>query len=122
MVHGAWWTVGHSLLPIRDDGGRSIRGGDCWPTIGQAFTAAHSARGGKVTVAQGVDIASQDHEMIPAAMAAAKAADTIVLCLGIGNSQEHEGHGRSNTKLPGLQEEFALQVLQLGKPTVLVLM
>lgn len=96
-----------------------IRGGDCWPTIGEAFTTAHTA--GQVTVAQGVDMESHDRELIPVAIAAAKAADTIVLCLGIGNAQEHEGKDRVNTKLPGLQEEFAMQVLALGKPTVLVL-
>ena len=44
-----------------------------------------------------------------AALAAAKAADVVVLCLGIDKSIEHEGHDRSELTLPGLQEEFGLQ-------------
>jgi beta-glucosidase len=98
-----------------------IRGGECWPTIGEAFTTAHTANGGKVTVAQGVDMASTEREGIPAAIAAAQAADSIVLCLGIGNAQEHEGQDRKHTSRPGLHEEFTKQGPALGKPTVLVL-
>lgn len=40
---------------------------------------------------------------------------------GIDKSVEHEGVDRRSIGLPGLQEAFALQVLALGKPTVLVL-
>eukprot|EP01047_Picozoa_sp_COSAG01_P051483 COSAG01_NODE_5318_length_4337_cov_11.889571_6_plen_80_part_00 len=45
----------------------------------------------------------------------------VVLCVGLGNSDEHEGHDRSDTRLPGAQEQFAEAILALGKPTVLVL-
>ena len=41
--------------------------------------------------------------------------------IGIDKTIEHEGVDRRDLALPGLQESFALQVLALGKPTVLVL-
>ena len=98
--------------------GGPIRQGDCWPSIGEAFQQFH---GGKVQVEPGVDMDSRDTGHIKAALAAAQSAEVVVLCLGIGNGQEHEGKDRTDTKLPGVQEQFAQQVLALGKPTVLVL-
>ena len=58
---------------------------------------------------------------IAAALALGKDADVVVLALGIDKTIEHEGADRASIALPGLQESFALQVLALGKPTVLVL-
>ena len=40
--------------------------------------------------------------------------------LGIDANIECEGRDRTNTTLPGMQEELALQLLALGKPTVVV--
>jgi len=42
--------------------------------------------------------------------------------LGISANIECEGHDRTNTTLPGMQEELALQLIALGKPTVIVLL
>lgn len=95
-----------------------MRGGTCWPTIGEAFQQLHNS---PVTVAEGVEINSTNRTMIAAALHAATEADQVVLCLGVGNNEEHEGHDRMNIALPGLQESFALSVLALGKPTVIVL-
>ena len=58
---------------------------------------------------------------IASALQIAKAADAVVVVLGIDKSVEREGTDRSDTALPGLQEPFAHQVLALNKPTVLVL-
>ena len=71
----------------------------------------------------GVDVNSQDSSGIPAALAAAAAADVIILVLGNDRTQEHETLDRTDTALPGLQEPFAMQVLASfpHKPTVLVL-
>jgi hypothetical protein len=52
----------------------------------------------------------------------AKAADQLVVMLGISSNIETEGHDRTNTTLPGVQEELALQLLALNKPTVVVLL
>ena len=64
---------------------------------------------------------SSDRSAIPAAIAAAAAADVIVMVLGNDRTQEHETLDRTDTALPGLQEPFAMQILALGKPVVMVL-
>jgi len=61
-------------------------------------------------VEQGVSLAGSDNSGVAAALAAAQASQQVLLFLGIGNAQEHEGIDRMNTSLPGLQEPFALQV------------
>lgn len=77
--------------------------------------------GGKTTAVKGVDINSQDTSDVAAAIAAAQQADIVILALGIDKSVEYEGADRVNITLPGLQEWFALKILSLSKPTVLVL-
>ena len=68
-----------------------------------------------------MDVNSSDSSGIPAALAAAAAADFIILVLGNDRTQEHETLDRTDTALPGLQEPFAMQVFALGKPVVMVL-
>ena len=68
-----------------------------------------------------MDINSNATAGIAAALALGRAADTIVLALGIDKTVETEGTDRADTALPGEQQAFATQVLALGKPTVLVL-
>jgi len=74
-------------------------------------------------IEKGVDVNSKMTDGIAAAIAAAKSADVVVLALGNDRSQEHEGIDRPDTALPGLQESFALQVLEAigAKPSILVL-
>ena len=86
---------------------------DCFPTIAQAFARANGA--GNTQVEQGVELDSANATGIPLALAAAQHADQVLLFVGIGNHQEHEGIDRHNTSLPGLQEPFTLQVLALCK-------
>eukprot|EP01123_Difflugia_compressa_P014532 TRINITY_DN762_c1_g1_i1.p1 TRINITY_DN762_c1_g1~~TRINITY_DN762_c1_g1_i1.p1 ORF type:complete len:323 (+),score=58.55 TRINITY_DN762_c1_g1_i1:145-969(+) len=69
----------------------------------------------------GVDVNSNRVDGIQAALNAVAASDVAVLVLGIDKTIEHEGIDRVNTTLPGLQNEFALKVLSIGKPTVIVL-
>lgn len=57
-----------------------------------------------------MSLAGSDNSGVAAALAAAQASQQVLLFLGIGNAQEHEGIDRMNTSLPGLQEPFALQV------------
>jgi beta-glucosidase-like glycosyl hydrolase len=96
-----------------------IRGGACWPSIGEAFSTHHTRA--KVLVEQGVAMASTDRSGVETAIAAANASDVVILCLGLGKKQEHEGIDRKTTLLPGIQTQFATEVLALGKPTVIVL-
>jgi len=92
--------------------------GDCIPTIGEAISWVNSP--GKTAYVSGVDINSDNITGIPAALAAGRAADVIVLVLGIDRTIEHEGIDRDDTALPGKQEYFAVQVFNLKKPTILI--
>ncbi len=57
---------------------------------------------------------------IPAAVAAARQADTVVLCLGEGSYTEHPGN-IDNLTLPEPQLKLAEAIIATGKPVVLVL-
>lgn len=108
---------------------------NCIRTIGEGIAAANA--GGQTTVVAGVPINIACGKSaagfpsasckIAAAVAAAKAADVAVLCLGTtsqndeGPAVAHEGSDRGGFALPGSQMELAAAVLALGKPTVLVL-
>ena len=90
----------------------------CIPTIAEALAEISPAT---TSAARGVDVNSTNASAIPAALVLARAADTVVLVLGIDKTIEHEGVDRTDTALPGLQSSFAQQVLALGKPTILIL-
>ena len=92
---------------------------NCVPTIASAIATAN--KGGKTTMATGVDVNSTDTSKMKEALDMAKAADVVVMVLGIDRGIEHEGQDRTSIDLPGMQSEFAKQVYALGKPTVLVL-
>ncbi|KAL3920064.1 MAG: hypothetical protein SGILL_003446, partial [Bacillariaceae sp.] len=94
-------------------------GHDCIPTLAESIQKV----GGKthITSAMGVDVDSNRTDGIAEAVQLAKEADVVVLCLGITKDQECEARDRVDTALPGLQESFALQILKIGKPVVLVL-
>jgi hypothetical protein len=64
-----------------------------------------------VTVAAGCAVASSSTSGFGEAVAAAKSADVVILCLGSDASQEHEYHDRTNTTLPGVQAQLAEQLL-----------
>ena len=69
---------------------------------------------------------SHDRTGIAAAVAAAEAADTVLLVLGdkaghFRTGSVGEGTDADDLHLPGVQDELAKAVLAVGKPTVLVL-
>ena len=92
---------------------------DCVPTIGEKIAQANV--GGTTTIVPGIDVDSKDRSRIAEAIAAAEAADVVVLALGIDSTVEHEGWDVPDITLPGLQLSFAKEILALQKPTVLVL-
>ena len=58
-----------------------------------------------------------------AATAAAKAADAVVLVIGIDQSQESEGHDRTNVTLPGYQNDLIAAVAgNATGPVIVVVM
>ena len=90
----------------------------CIASVLDAISAANA--GGTTAGVAGCSVAGGGGD-VDGAVAAAKAADSVVLALGIDQSVEREGLDRINTTLPGQQAELAARVLALGKPTVLVL-
>ena len=54
------------------------------------------------------------------AIAAAKAADVVVLCLGEPQDYSGEGNSRIDIKLPGVQEELAIAVAQANPNTAVL--
>lgn len=93
------------------------------------MAAAAKAGGGTVTFSQGSEIDGGNASMIPAAVAAAKAADVVVLVGGIITCQEHgmycqeaEALDRTNVTLPAIQQQLVKAVAAAGTPVVLVLM
>jgi beta-glucosidase-like glycosyl hydrolase len=63
-----------------------------------------------VTVVHGCDISTNDTKAIPDAVTAAKAADAVVLFVGLDGHQEGEGHDRWYLSLPGAQEQLIAAV------------
>jgi hypothetical protein len=96
-------------------------GGDhhCMTSIADAIAADNGA--GSTTTADGCDVNSDDTSRFQEALDLAAAADVVVLAMGIDNTVEYEGVDRTDTALPGVQEEFAQAVIALGKPVLLVL-
>jgi hypothetical protein len=94
-------------------------GFSCIETISAALT---KAAGGPsfATSFQAINVTSNDTSSFGVALEIAKLSDFIVLVLGLNREVEGETLDRSGTDLPGVQSEFALTLLALGKPTVLI--
>lgn len=73
--------------------------------------------------ATGVHVNSADSSGIAPALDLVREADAVILALGITHTEEHEGIDRADTKLPGLQLQFAQQVFDAAgkKPVILTL-
>ncbi|GGD91400.1 beta-glucosidase [Aureimonas endophytica] len=71
--------------------------------------------------ARGIGIDSEDEAGIEPALALAREADLVVLCLGESRDMSGEAASRSDLDLPGNQTNFARSVLDLGRPTVVLL-
>ncbi|MGA7730945.1 MAG: glycoside hydrolase family 3 C-terminal domain-containing protein, partial [Chloroflexia bacterium] len=59
---------------------------------------------------------------IPAAVAAARDADVVILVVGESDDMSGEAHSRAHLGLPGRQQELVDAVAGIGKPIVVVLM
>ena len=101
----------------------NVVGYGCVPTLAAAFAEANAGAGGSTLVHLGVTIKGNDSSW-GAALAAAAAADAVVLALGTDRTVAEEGGDLSRISLPGLQSAFALAVLAAagpGKPVVFLL-
>ncbi|MCP8940972.1 glycoside hydrolase family 3 C-terminal domain-containing protein [Alsobacter sp. SYSU M60028] len=75
----------------------------------------------RVDYAPGSRLESSDEPALDAALELAGAAETVVLCLGEVRDMSGEGASRATPVVPAAQVDLAMQVLALGRPTVLVL-
>lgn len=71
--------------------------------------------------AQGCNFDGEDASGFGEAVAAASAADIVVLCLGEKRDWSGENASRSSIALPEIQERLARELAKTGKPIVLVL-
>ena len=93
-------------------------GFDCVPSLLGALQAAGVA----ATYALGCPTNTPNATGgFPAALAAAGAADVVLLALGMDAATAGEGRDRADALLPGAQAALAAAVLALGKPTVVLL-
>lgn len=101
-------------LPLRSDEkllvvGPYISYGVSPGTLGAAITRRNA---GRTEVIKGSEINGDDTTGFAAAIEAAKTADAVVLALGTDGSLEHESMDRLDTRLPKIQSQLALAVLQ----------
>lgn len=86
------------------------------------LTALREQSGATLDYQPGAAPRGDDASGIPAAVAAAKAADVVLLVIGEDYDHSAEARSRSEITLPGVQSQLAQAVLATGKPVVVVLM
>ncbi|HEX7353090.1 glycoside hydrolase family 3 N-terminal domain-containing protein, partial [Brachybacterium sp.] len=116
---GCYSFTNHVLSRLEDNG-TSVR----VPTLAEAFGAEFP--GASLTTTAGTDFLDADTSGIPAAVAAAQAAELAVLAVGdlaglFGAGTSGEGCDVESLQLPGAQHELVEAVLATGTPVVLVL-
>jgi beta-glucosidase len=106
------------------EGAHDLIGGWCvYGSDEQAVDLATGMRnaGGQVTVMEGCDIEKPIPGGIEAAVAAAKAADVVVLSIGESQSMSGEAQSRTEIVVPAPQQALAEAIAATGKPVVVVL-
>lgn len=107
----------HGSACLNSTGGITGKNFDCIQTPLDAITKANV--GGKTVGAMGCPV--NGNAVNISAIVAAQAADIVVMVMGIDGSIEAEGRDRTTTTLPGVQPQLVQAILDLKKPTVLVL-
>ncbi len=87
----------------------------------EAALTARLPAGVTVRTEPGCTIEGREETDFGPALAAARAADLVLLCLGEHAKMSGENASRSTLRLAGRQEDLALAVAATGKPVVLVL-
>ena len=104
LLLGGWQAAGNEIKVV---------------TIREALSAALSPE--NVLAAKGVDHISDDVSGIAEAVCIARDADVVILSVGELEGHTGEAASRANLDLPGRQRQLAEAVLDLGKPTVVLL-
>ena len=102
---GAWGGAGHDRDTI---------------TVRQALEERARQTGGELIYEKGTEIEDTSRAGFDAAIAAAKAADAVVLALGESGSMSGEAGSRAYLDLPGNQEQLLEEIVATGKPVVLL--
>ena len=112
--------------PVADDGAAVL---GSWSGNGQAAEATTvlaglraALPGAKVVFSTGCAVTGDSDAGFARAVAAAKAADAVVLVLGEAGDMSGEASSRAFLDLPGRQLDLAKAVLAEGKPTAVVLL
>ena len=105
--------VGNYLGQICPDNSKN---NDCLISPFQALQTLN--QGGSVTMTLGSPLTKNDTSGFADAIAAAKAADFVILALGIDLSVEGEAHDRTSIDLPLIQHQLAAAIAAVGVPTV----
>lgn len=74
-----------------------------------------------IVYAQGCDFDGENRDGFAEALAVAKNADVVVLCLGEKRGWSGENTSRSTIALPAVQEELLAELKKAGKPVVVLL-
>lgn len=90
------------------------------PSIADALRERLPA-GTELRVEMGCSIQGEPKDDLAPALAAARAADLVILCVGEEGWMSGENASRSTLRLAGRQEELVAGVLATGRPVVLVL-
>ena len=111
--------------PLADNPG-DLRGnwkGHSEPGEVESFLAGikREFAGAEVRYAEGCSVEAEDESGIAGAVALARWADAIVLCLGERLGWSGENASRSSISLPAGQEELLAQIKAVGKPVVVTL-
>jgi beta-glucosidase len=75
----------------------------------------------RITYAKGCDFDGDDQSGFAEALAAAREAELVVICLGEKREWSGENASRSTIALPPIQEQLVQAIKRLGKPIVLLL-
>ena len=75
----------------------------------------------KLPYARGCDFDGDDESGFDEAIATARQADAVLVCIGEKKSWSGENASRSTIALPGIQEKLVARLKQTGKPIILVL-
>lgn len=105
-------------------GQHDLIGGWCvYGSDAQAIDLASGMRaaGGQVTVVEGCEVERPIAGGIEAAVAAARAADVVVLSIGEAQTMSGEAQSRAEIVVPAPQQALAEAVAATGKPVVVVL-
>lgn len=76
----------------------------------------------RILYAKGCEVNGDDKSGFAEAISVAHRADAIILGIGEQYSMSGEAASRSNINVPGVQEDLAKALFELGKPVVVVLM